>query len=394
MKRDARWIAAALLSLAMGVTAAQAQSIQLGGDDRVIGAALERAGYDAARIVKRDFTIVRTQACKGERKFQVKVSILGKITSVAPLGDCDLRPVQVAFDDRDAERAMQRSGYTDVMVEPSRGPLTAARGCLDGDRVRVVFNRNGREIRRERLGRCTARGPRGLDEGALADIMRQRGYGEVRVTDAELPGYVAQGCRDGARFEVRLDRRGEIRNERRIGDCGARRLDADQLRQAMRDAGFDRIDVVDAGQAPYIMEGCREGERIEATLARDGRIRRERRIGRCAQPVTRESLTAIVEKADVTNYSIERSGNDRWQVLGCREETKVLLTYDAFGKLVSDRDDGQCKVNTALEILRNLESRGATKTQLVVEGCFKDKRYQWTFDRLGYRSGRRAIGDC
>ena len=390
-------IATRVAALAAGALAAlaclapAAAQVQLGGDDRVIGAALEQDGYDSVRIVKRDFTIVRTHACKGDKKYLVKVSILGKITSSTQLGPCDLRPVRASFGPKQAERAMRDLGYDQVEVR-SEGRRTVARGCLDGRREEVVFDRRGRERGRQRVGRCA---PPGLDQAGIRDAMRNLGYRRIEVTDAELPRYVAQGCRDGDRFEVVLNRAGRVRDERRIGSCGRRRVSADDLRRAMGKAGYDRIEIVDARRAPFIAEGCRGADRMEVTIGRNGNVRRERRVGRCAVRVTEAGVRDLAVGEGLINIVVNPISGDRWRARGCRDDDVVYLTYSNFGEKQDESVRGKCRVSTALEMMRTLERRGATRTELQIEGCFKNSRYRWRFDRLGNRTGRERVpGNC
>ena len=79
----------------------------------------------------------------------------------------------------------------------------------------------------------------------------------------------------------------------------------------------------------------------------------------------------------------------------CRDEAKSNIRFDTYGEIVSQRRSGTCTSASVLDVLKTLESRGAKSTNLVVEGCFRNRKYRWEFDRLGNRTGRQAIdGNC
>ena len=387
--RVAALAAGALAALAcMAPAAAQ---VQLGGDDRVIGAALEQDGYDSVRIVKRDFTIVRTHACKGDKKYLVKVSILGKITSSTELGPCDLRPVRARISERELRRSLRRQGFEDIQLE-ARGNRTVAIACREGRRERLVFGRTGELLRRRAAGPCRSTSQAGLDEKDLRSIMTREGYDRVEIVDGRRAPFIMQGCKEGTLNEVTIGRRGRVRGERRVGRC-APRLAAADLGKALAKEGYSQVKVLRA-RAPFLVEACKGDRLLELSVSATGTVRSEDPIGRCPRSLTDEQLRAAMVAENMTQIELSRTDSG-WVGTVCVEDERTRIQYARNGDATSKRVIGRCPVASALEMMRTLESRGATRTELQIEGCFQNRRYRWTFDRLGNRTGRVPVqGSC
>lgn len=425
---------------------AQAQTIQLSNDERGLARILRNSGYTDMVITKRAFSITTTEACRGSEKFKVKVSILGQITSVTKIGNCT-----PAFNSRQAHQIMQRDGYRDIDARPS-GPNVVATGCHTNRKYELTFNRRGDLINRNRMGRC---GRSGLTPDQIRADLRKKGYDRVQFTDDQLPKYVIEACLDKSRMQLNINRNGQIRRERRIGKCpGA--IDPANLSAVLRQQGFSRVEIVQDRRAPYLMRVCRDSTRLELiisrygdllnetkigdcrrrqtaqelaetltkrgynrvrvlrgkrapylleacqgrdmmelTVSRSGRIRREERVGRCASPVNREQLATKLSNAGYSNVTLTDRDGRGWRAEACKGDTKLAINYDTFGKLVSEQGIGSCKSKKVSELLRQLEDRGANNVTLIVEGCYKRRKYRWHFDRLGNRTDRERIsGGC
>ncbi len=49
--------------------------------------------------------------------------------------------------------------------------------------------------------------------------LRRKGYNRIVYTDRRLPVYQAKACKNGKRFNIRMNRRGGIISRNRIGRC-------------------------------------------------------------------------------------------------------------------------------------------------------------------------------
>ncbi|MDA8870754.1 hypothetical protein N9H93_05180 [Rhizobiaceae bacterium] len=340
---------AALLTVGLALTAtpSSAQTIELGSDGQTLSV-LERSGYEFGRITSRDFTIIRTEACKGADKFRVKVSILGKITSEQRIGECDMRPI-----------AQQRR-------EP---PRPRDRG-------------NRREDRRDSR----------LNNADLMQIARDRGLSDIEILNAEFPRYAIRGCRGTARFDLVVNRRGRIESETPAGTCKTP-VAARDLPTILARKGLDRVRVLRDDRAPYLAEGCRRADLLEVRIDRFGDITNERRIGRCRTPITEAAAVEKMRASGITDITVSRVQNG-FKLLGCNDDKRVEISLDAEGNGRSQTVVGTCRSQTVTQMLQTLESRGAINVVPLVEGCFDGERYRWTFDRRGNRTGRDRIGKC
>lgn len=438
------WIAAVTAPIQ-----ANAQNITLGGDDKMVADVLRINGYTNGVIKSRSLTLVRTEACKDGSKYLVKISVLGKITSVTKLGDCP-QSQQARFTARQAAEVLRQNGYRQIDAR-RQGNSVVATACRNNRKYEINFNRRGEVASRRRAGNCD---PTGLAAWQIIDLLKAEGYSRVNVVDDQLPRYVAEACRNGDRMRVQLNNRGIIRSENRIGNC-RQRLNPANIASLLEREGYERIEIVERRRPPYIAHACKGNAKYEVQIGRFGRLRSENRIGRCAVPIDPANLASLmtdqgydrvkVLRGNRTPYLVEgckgetlvelvvnrfgritqedkvgtcaipvskqqledrlaedgylavavRKRGSGWSAEVCRDEAKSNIRFDTYGEIVSQRRSGTCTSASVLDVLKTLENRGAKSTNLVVEGCFRNRRYRWEFDRLGNRTGRKAIdGSC
>ncbi|EFL90698.1 hypothetical protein [Ahrensia sp. R2A130] len=393
---SAAFALSSLAAIFAGTAPATAQSINLSNDDATILRVLEAGGFREGKVVTRGLTIVRTHACRGDSKFLVKVSILGRITSTTPLGNCDLgsRPVAKPKPQNGrnvsarVQAALERQGYRRIVVTDAQPPRITAEACNGDDRVRVAVNRRGQVRSERRIGPCE----RQFDPGRLVEVLEQNGFDRVEVTQTRRPPYTALACRGNDRMEVSVGRFGRLRDQQRVGACQTD-IKASDIPDILTRAGFDRIRVLQRRRAPYLAEACSRDRLVEVSINRYGEIGNRQRVGRCASAMSKDDLIAKLQRDGYSNLNMEQV-RDGWRVSACRGVEKVGLRIDSYGDTVRQQASGKCTSETVLDVLTNLEDRGAEKLQAQVEGCFKNDRYRWTFDRLGNRIGRERLGRC
>ena len=427
---------------------ARAQNIRLGSDNESVFRILESGGYTNPVITKRGLTIIRTEACKGSVKYRVKVSILGRIKSAAKIGACPVAQGR-GYPREAAVALLQQQGYTQIEAV-QRGPNVDVLACLRGQKYQFIFNHRGKLKNQQVVGRCR---PPGLGEKQIAAELSRQGYKRVVITDNKLPRYVAEACKGRDRLRIEMNRRGIIRSERKIGECG-RQINRRKIATLLEKAGFENIEIVDNRRPPYIARACKGADKLEVSVGRYGRIfdkkqigtcrspvdpanlsavlgkngfdrirplrtnrapylveackgqtlfelavgnfgkiQRQDRVGRCSDTVSKQTVMSSLSERGYFNIKLRRAG-DGWNVDACRDNVKYAVNVDFYGDFTGERKIGQCRSQTVLEVLRNLENRGATATSMIVEGCYAGKKYRWAFDRLGDRTGRTAIGRC
>ncbi|MEP0944129.1 MAG: hypothetical protein ABJH63_03310 [Rhizobiaceae bacterium] len=438
------WIAAALVPMQ-----ASAQKITIGGDDRMVADVLRANGYTNGVVKSRSLTIVRTEACKGGDKYLVKISILGKIASTTKIGECQ-QAQQARFSANDAKAVLEQNGYGQINARRD-GRVIVATACRNNRKYQINFNRRGEVASRQRVGNCD---PVGLAAWQIIDRLKAEGYSRVNVIDDQLPRYVAEACRGNDRVRVQMNQRGRIRGEDRIGSC-RQRINPDNITALLEREGYQRVEVIDRRRPPYVAHACKGNGKFEVEIGRFGQLRRENRIGRCARPIDPANLASVIgdqgyERVKVlrgsrTPYLVEgckgatlvelvvnrfgritqednvgtcatpvskqqledrlgeqgflavavRKRGTGWTADVCRDEAKSTIRFDTYGEIVNQRRSGTCTSSSVLDLLKTLESRGAKATELVIEGCFRNTKYRWEFDRLGNRTGRKRIaGNC
>ena len=330
-------VAAALLVGGLAAPSiTSAQTITLGGDDQEIFRVLRANGYTNPRVTNRGLTIIRTEACKGADKYQVKVSILGRITSEKKVGECPVvRPAR--FTRQDANDLLQQEGYRQIQTSRN-GNLIVATACRNNNKTRFSFNRRGRITDRKSLGTCAVQG---LTRQQIVNVLRREGYKRIVVTDAELPRYLAEACRDNERVRVDLNRRGVVRSERRIGDC-REQLDPNKIAQHLQAQGFKRVEVIERRRPPYIAHACRANDKLELTVGRYGRIQNETRIGPCRRPIDPANLASLLEKRNYDRIQVLRGTRTPYLVEACKGRVLVELTVGRFGQITKEDRVGRC----------------------------------------------------
>ena len=423
-----------------------AEAQKISNSPRAIAEFLGARGYSDVKVVKQGFTITTAEACKGPDKFKIKISVLGQVKSAVKIGSC-----ATVFGPQQIANQLQDKGYSqiDARVEGNR---VVALACRNNSKYRLTYARDGKLLSRYRFGRCQANDA--LSPKQVADALSSQGYNRITFIDDQLPRYVAEACIGNDRVRLELNRRANIRTERRIGRCAGsiapsqlsavledrgfkrisitqgrtapyraeacrnndrlevvinrygeivretrlgecrRRIEANQLPDFLADQGYDRVKIL-RSRIPYIVEACQNNTLVELTIGRFGKIREEQRVGRCAAPVTEAVLLDGLKTDGYIILDSKRNQNGRFAVEACKGTTRYDLIFSRYGEEVRKRVNGECQSQSVLDVLSTLESRGAEQVNIFVEGCFRNRKYRWEFDRLGNRTGRtRLPGNC
>jgi len=267
-------------------------------------------------------------------------------------------------------------------------PNYQAEACRKNQRVRVDMNQRGAVRSERRIGSCL----RQIDPTKLTTHLESKGYQRVKIVDRRRPPYIAQACKGPDRVQIEIGRYGKLREDGRIGSC-ATPIDPANLATILGKEGFDRVRVLRGHRLPHLVEACRNTSLMELTIGRFGDIDKEESVGRCVKPVTKKGLKVKFAKLGYLNVEIRRAGSG-WTANMCRGEAKKTFRIDQFGDTVSERNSGTCTSSSVLDILKTLEKRGAKATTVFVEGCYRSKKYRWSYDRLGNRTHRKTLGKC
>ncbi len=370
----------ALLGLA---APASSQIVQLGGSDGEIKAMLTAQGYDRIDVVERGLSGATYNACLGRDRMQFKVYWDGRISSPQRIGGC-----RVQVNPQEAVRLLEARGYDRISIE-DRGGTYLAIACNRGQRVRVEVTPFGGIGPERVLGRCEAE----LEPADLVAMLEAAGYDRVEFKTRQGPRLIALACQRGARLELTINRRGEVLEQRNVGEC-ERVLGTADLPAFLEKKGYDRVVVTDPRLPRYRVEACRKLVRVELTITRFGEIRDEVRIGNCQQPVGPADITAGLQTEGFKQIKVIDNGQTGFVATACRENRRSEFLFNRFGEVLKERDLGRCSALTMTEVLKGAADAGLDRVQVYVEGCRGGRKTRLLLNEFGEEISRERIGSC
>ncbi len=328
--------------------------VMLGGSDSDIKRMLNAKGYTEISIAKRRLATTLVKACLDGIRYDMKILITGKIKWRKKSGRCE-REINL----EQARRILQEQGYRRIDLEARRGAFVAI-ACYDESRLRVSVDRFGKIRQDRRLGRCR---PDALSPTDIKSSLKQQGYTRIKFTDRQLPRYVVKACQGLRKFELTLNRRGDIRQEVEIGRC-QRAIDPRQLPQILAKGGYNQVKVIDDKLPKYVAEACYRNRLLEVTLNRFGRIIDRFELGQCARPINREQLLASLTGQGFKRLKVIQENNHGFVVEGCDKQKQLRMSFNPYGDVLKQREQGLCKSRSVREITKALTDRGMDEIKI------------------------------
>lgn len=359
-------------------------TFQLGVPDRRVVRILNQQGYSEVKIVYRGMTKSTAEACKKGVKYSLQVTPRGRVKSVQKIGNCR-KPINAA----QAEDRLARVGYRGVRVERDELGAFVATGCLEGQRYEISLNQFGDIGEKFRLGYCRD----GLSPRDITAKLRSRGYNRISFKDSGSRRHVIEACRKLRKFELRVSRNGEIRRSKRIGRCSPP-IKPSRIARILANRGLNRIEVINSKPPRYLAEACWGENRVRIALNRYGDSVKERRIGKCLPPVTKEQLTESMYKLGFRNISFAESRRPGFVVNACLEGRLQKLIVNRYGETMDEDEQGPCPSPRLQQILQRYQDRGFSDVKIVVEGCRRNRRVELTLDPYGGVLKRDRAGRC
>jgi hypothetical protein len=379
-----RFAAFAASALLLVVAPAGAQiSVQLGGSDGDVRAALAAQGYDRIDIVDRGLSSTTIQACRGPDRVELKVYWDGRVGTPGKIGGC-----RVMIAAQDARRILQSQGYDRIVLEDQQQGWVAI-ACSRGNRVRVNVSQFG-DLSGERiLGPCEP----DRDPNDLIAELERLGFDRIEFASRQPPRYVALACLGAERYEIVFNKQGELVERRPIGQCEAP-VGPYDLPAYLAKKGYDRAKVIDSRPPRYRVEACKGPDRVELVVGRYGRIVDEVRIGRCPPQVDRDQLALILRQQGYANISLTDNGEQGFAAIACMKDRRFELVISRYGEVLRERDLGRCSSLTVRELLGNLANEGWTGAGIYAEGCRKGRRVRIRLNEFGEETARENLGRC
>lgn len=227
----------------------------------------------------------------------------------------------------------------------------------------------------------------------VRQVLRDRGYNRISFTDRQLPRYVAEACLQNRKIELVINRFGKIAQEKRIGRCNPP-IDPQNLVNVMRDKGYNRVSVI-TGQPPrYQVEACAQNTRFEVSLDRFGAITERVRIGQCRNEVNKKEIVQLLRDEGFTRININQRKNGNYRIFACYQGYEKRINLSQYGELLEENDGNACKVRSINEVREDLSKNGFRGTKFYAEGCTNGNKVRITLNQFGDRIGRERIGSC
>ncbi|WP_075996995.1 hypothetical protein [Salaquimonas pukyongi] len=370
-----------LLLVCLTASASAQLSIQIGGSEAEFRQWLAREGYDRIDTRKIGLSNSSFHACKNGKRYRVKFEWTGKVDRKV-IGSC-----RSVLDEAAVRKQLRQAGYRRITIEDRAGKFLAI-GCRDDQRYRVEVNYYGDIGRERRIGDCHD----ALSPQDVTARLEEQGYDRVNFTDRQLPKYVAEACSGRNRMELVINRFGEIASSRRIGACRTG-IDPDEITSRLREDGFVDIVIIDGNLPRYVASACKEDRRFEITLNRWGEITDRVRTGRCRTEFTAAEVEQTMQDGGFSNITVIEKGN-RFITRGCRDNRHHHIVLARSGKLVERRELGRCNGLEVGKLGDILRKRGFSRLQFSVEGCEDRNRVRIHFDEFANRMSKETVGKC
>lgn len=223
---------------------------------------LRDAGYNRIKFTDRQLPWYKAEACRNGNRLELLLTRFGDIRKRTRIGDCS-RPINP--DQLNA--VLEEKGYNRVEILNRRPPIYQVAACFNADRVDLEVDRFGTVVGRKVIGRCAAQ----MEQQQIVDLLRKEGFRRIEVSKRSNGSFDISACFEGREKFATLSQFGELLSERDGERCRSRSL-AD-ISKSMTSRGFSEVE--------FFTEACRNGRKFRIKLDRRGdRIGRER-IGSC-----------------------------------------------------------------------------------------------------------------
>ena len=268
---------------------------------------------------------------------------------------------EIGGNTREIVRFLERQGYTDVEVTKQKISRINGEACRDGIKYVLKLRRNGTLRSKEEIGKCR----RTVSLEGAQRILADDGFRRIQL-QPQGRGFAGQVCKNGNRFNVSMTRFGDVRRIDPAGRCRREALTPKQIRDRLRDEGYDRIRFTDRELPRYVAEVCRGTERLELVLNRRGRIRDERRIGRCPAPINPRDIANVLNKAGFNRIKVTDNKLPRYVAQACRGANRIEITLNRYGEIRDEKPIGKCRTRIDPRNIANLLSkRGYTRIEII-----------------------------
>jgi len=293
-------------------------------DAQEIAARLKRQGLDKISVSPVGRERFVANACDYDQRVRLDIDRYGEVLQRSITGRCQRGP-----NVGDIKRQLKNDGFSRIKVVEKTQRRLVVEACFSGDKVRLRLALNGRIRRQDVIGTCQ----RPIRAQDIARTLNRLGYSRVTVIDNQLPVYKAEACRQNSLMRVRLNRYGEVISASRLGPCSPP-LTRQQVVEMLQRRGANRVEVISSNSRGFRATACYRLERREYRIDPYGAILNRQTIGRCEQAPRLNSVLKDFRSRGMRNVRI--------LVEGCRNGRRLQIELNQFGDEINRRRIGRC----------------------------------------------------
>ncbi len=293
-------------------------------DAQQVAAILRSQGLDKISVSPLSRGRFVAKACDFNQRVRLDVDPYGEVLQRSITGRCQRGP-NIA----EIRQQLRQDGFTKIqMVNKNQGRLVAE-ACFEGDKFRLRLAADGRIQRRTIIGACA----RPIGPGNITKRLRDLGYRQIKVTDNQLPVYQAEACRQNSLIRIRMNRFGEVISTSRLGQC-APPLTRQQVVAMLQQRGANRVEIISSNNRGFRASACYRLERREYRIDPYGAILNRTVVGRCPEAPRLNSVLKDFRSRGIRNLRI--------LVEGCRNGRRLQIELNQYGDEINRQRIGRC----------------------------------------------------
>ena len=234
----------------------------------------------------------------------------------------------------------------------------------------------------------------------------QKGFRRIDLVGQGFTKFHVEACKNGIRYWFKSDFKGNINQQRKIGNCrppqNTALLSKKRIRQILNSYGFDRVKIEQIAEVTVAI-ACFGDDRFRVQIDQRGQVVNRRQTGSCRNGVTTKDIRASLKRDGYNQIRFTNKRPPVYMVEACQSKRKFRFEVSEFGDTLSRKSIGKCR--NRLEprhITQYLENFGFTQINVlndrppnyIVEVCEKRKRVELTLDQFGDITNRFGIGNC
>ena len=289
-----------------------------------VTAILRRQGLDKISVSPLRQGRFIAKACDFDQRVRLDINPYGEVLQRSITGRCQRGPSI-----SEIRQQLRRDGFTKIQITKKNQGRIFAEACFRGDKFRLRLAANGRIQRRTIIGACARPiGPRNI-----AKRLRELGYRQIKVIDNQLPVYKAEACRQNSLIRIRMNRFGEVISTSRLGQCSPP-LTRQQVVTMLQKRGANRIEIISSNSSGFRAVACYRLERREYRIDPYGTILDREIVGRCPEAPRLSSVLKDFRSRGIRNLRII--------IEGCRNGRRLNIELNQYGDEINRQRIGRC----------------------------------------------------